>query len=137
MPINDESVSPMNRTARFGADRRQFARLTKALAHPARIAILQFLARRRSCYCGRIVDELPLSQATVSQHLRVLKSAGLIQGAVAGARVCYCLNRAQLVLAADALTALFRELCGGHAGDECGPPAAAAEKTGGRSRSRA
>ncbi len=100
----------MTATPRFSADRRQLARLAKALAHPARLAILQFLARGSSCYCGRIVDELPLAQATVSQHLRVLKSAGLIRGTVTGVKVCYCLDSAQLAHAAAAFQALFEGL---------------------------
>ncbi|MBL7951302.1 MAG: winged helix-turn-helix transcriptional regulator [Flavobacteriales bacterium] len=67
------------------------ARYAKALAHPARVAILRFLAQRKSCVCGDIVDELPLSQSTVSQHLKELKEAGLIHGEIEGARVCYCI----------------------------------------------
>ena len=68
------------------------ARYAKALAHPARVAILKVLARRQSCMCGDIVDVLPLSQSTVSQHLKELKDAGLVQGDIAGARVCYCIE---------------------------------------------
>jgi DNA-binding transcriptional ArsR family regulator len=64
----------------------------KALSHPARLAILQTLARRGSCICGEIVDVMPLSQATVSQHLKVLKEAGLITGEVDGPKSCYCIN---------------------------------------------
>lgn len=70
------------------------ADLAKALAHPARIAILRVLARRSSCICGEIVDELPLSQSTVSQHLKALKEAGLIQGEIDGPKTCYCLSPA-------------------------------------------
>jgi ArsR family transcriptional regulator len=69
----------------------ELAALARALGHPARVAILRLLARRGDCMCGGIVDELPLAQATVSQHLRVLKDAGFIQGEVEGPRVCYCL----------------------------------------------
>ena len=68
------------------------AAMTKALGHPARIAILQFLAARKACVCGDIVDELPLAQSTVSQHLKVLKEAGLIRGEIDGPRVCYCIE---------------------------------------------
>ena len=64
----------------------------KALSHPARLAILQTLSRRGSCICGEIVDVLPLSQATVSQHLKILKDAGLITGEIDGQRSCYCIN---------------------------------------------
>ena len=64
----------------------------KALSHPARLAILQTLSRRGSCICGEIVDLMPLSQATVSQHLKILKDAGLITGEIDGQRSCYCIN---------------------------------------------
>lgn len=70
----------------------ELADLAKALAHPARVQILRLLARRPSFVCGEIVEELPLAQSTVSQHLKVLKEANLIQGQVDGVRVCYCLE---------------------------------------------
>lgn len=70
----------------------RLARHAKAMAHPARIAILRFLIEKRSCVCGDIVNELPLSQSTVSQHLKELKEAGLIQGDVDGSKVCYCID---------------------------------------------
>ncbi|MEX1025052.1 MAG: metalloregulator ArsR/SmtB family transcription factor [Planctomycetota bacterium] len=70
----------------------QLARLAKALGHPARVAILRLLLRRDTCVCGEIVDELPLAQSTVSQHLKQLKEAGLIRGEVEGPRVCYCVE---------------------------------------------
>lgn len=73
------------------------ARLAQALGHPARVAIVRLLHERQSCICGEIVDLLPLAQSTVSQHLKVLKQAGWVQGTVDGPRVCYCLN--PLVLA--------------------------------------
>jgi ArsR family transcriptional regulator len=66
------------------------ARLAKALGHPARVAIMRILLRRTTCVCSEIVDELPLAQSTVSQHLKQLKEAGLIRGEVDGPRVCYC-----------------------------------------------
>jgi ArsR family transcriptional regulator len=71
---------------------RDLARLAKALAHPARVAIVRLLIRRGDCICGAIVDELPLAQATVSQHLKVLKEAGLVRGEIDGPRVCYCID---------------------------------------------
>jgi ArsR family transcriptional regulator len=74
-----------------GADE-ELALLAKAVGHPARVQILRLLARRTTCVCGDIVDELPLAQSTVSQHLKVLKDAGLIAGEVDGPRVCYCVN---------------------------------------------
>jgi ArsR family transcriptional regulator len=68
------------------------ASLSKALGHPARVKILRLLVRRNTCICSDIVEELPLAQSTVSQHLKVLKDAGLIRGDVDGARVCYCVE---------------------------------------------
>ncbi len=68
------------------------ASLSKALGHPARVKILRILVRKNACICGDIVDELPLAQSTVSQHLKVLKDAGLIRGEVDGPRVCYCIE---------------------------------------------
>jgi DNA-binding transcriptional ArsR family regulator len=70
----------------------ELAAFTKALGHPARIKILRILVRRDACICGDIVDELPLAQSTVSQHLKVLKEVGLIRGDVDGPRVCYCIE---------------------------------------------
>jgi ArsR family transcriptional regulator len=70
----------------------ELATLTKALGHPARVQIMRLLVRREACVCGDIVDELPLAQSTVSQHLKVLKEAGLIRGDIDGPRVCYCVE---------------------------------------------
>lgn len=70
----------------------ELARLAKALAHPARVSILRRLLAQGECVCGEIVDGLPLAQATVSQHLKVLKQAGLVSGEVDGPRMCYCVN---------------------------------------------
>ncbi len=74
----------------------ELARLARALGHPARVRILRHLVRSGSCVCGAIVEVMPLAQATVSQHLKVLKEAGLIQGEVEGPRICYCANPAVL-----------------------------------------
>ena len=76
----------------FTAKENKVAKYAKALAHPARISILKLLIKKQACICGDIVDELPLSQSTVSQHLKELKEAGLIQGDIDGATVCYCIN---------------------------------------------
>ena len=79
-------------TSTFDAGVR-LAKQCKALGHPARLAIVRYLAAQRgTCTCGDIVDQLPLAQSTVSQHLKVLKEAGLIVGEVEPPRVCYCLN---------------------------------------------
>ncbi len=70
----------------------ELAALGKALGHPARVKILRRLLRENGCDCGDLVEELPLAQSTVSQHLKVLKDAGLIRGEVDGPRVCYCIE---------------------------------------------
>ena len=82
----------LTKTAEFTKAQNELAVLTKALGHPARIAIIQFLIKSKSCVCGDIVDELPLSQSTVSQHLKELKTAGLIKGDIDGPSVCYCID---------------------------------------------
>ena len=76
----------------FTAQEIRIAELGKALSHPARVAIIKLLTKRQACICGDIVEELPLSQSTVSQHLKELKNAGLIDGEVDGPRVCYCID---------------------------------------------
>ena len=70
----------------------ELAALTKALGHPARVQIIRLLTRRDSCVCGEIVEEMSLAQSTISEHLRILKSAGLVRGEVDGPRVCYCID---------------------------------------------
>ncbi|EPR42825.1 putative transcriptional regulator, ArsR family [Desulfovibrio sp. X2] len=74
-------------------DDEAFARIAKALGHPARVAIVRHLVAEGRCVCGRIVDILPLAQSTVSQHLKVLKEAGVLLGEVEGPRICYCVDR--------------------------------------------
>ena len=76
----------------FSAEQNDIAALFKALAHPARVAIVEYLHNVDSCICGDIVNELPLAQATVSQHLKELKNAGIIKGSIEGTSICYCLN---------------------------------------------
>ncbi|MDQ3142768.1 MAG: metalloregulator ArsR/SmtB family transcription factor [Bacteroidota bacterium] len=76
----------------FTIKENKIALFAKALAHPARVAIIQLLLKKQSCICGDIVDELPLSQSTVSQHLKELKNAGLIKGDIAGVTTCYCID---------------------------------------------
>jgi DNA-binding transcriptional ArsR family regulator len=73
-------------------DMNQLAKLCKALSHPIRIQIINFLKQSKQCICGDIVDHLPVAQSTVSQHLKILKEAGLIQGSIDGPRTCYCLD---------------------------------------------
>lgn len=74
----------------------EIALVAKALGNPVRVRILRLLLGRDACYCGQIVEELPLAQATVSQHLKVLKDAGLVRGEIEGPRVCYCANRERI-----------------------------------------
>jgi ArsR family transcriptional regulator, arsenate/arsenite/antimonite-responsive transcriptional repressor len=100
---------PACRTRETPADQapadEELAALAKALGHPIRVRILRILIARNACVCGDLVDELPVAQSTVSQHLKVLKEAGLIRGDVDGPRVCYCIEPAALrrlrVLVAD------------------------------------
>lgn len=76
----------------FNKTQNQIADYAKAFAHPARIAILEHLIKERSCICGDLVDILPLSQSTISQHLKELKRIGLIKGEIEGPRMCYCID---------------------------------------------
>lgn len=85
----------------------QLARFAKAMGHPARIAILQFLAKQENCYFGDIHEELPIAKATVSQHLKELKEAGLIQGEVEAPKVRYCINRDNWLLARELFAGFF------------------------------
>ena len=85
----------------------RIANYAKALAHPARVAILNLLIKKQACICGDIVDELPLSQSTVSQHLKELKQAGLIKGDIDGATVCYCIDEKAWKIAKERLNQLF------------------------------
>jgi ArsR family transcriptional regulator, arsenate/arsenite/antimonite-responsive transcriptional repressor len=80
------------KTEEYTARQNRLAIVAKALGHPARIAIVEFLAKSNACMCGDIVEVLPLSQSTVSQHLRELKNAGLIKGEIEGTKVCYCID---------------------------------------------
>ena len=104
------------KSAEFTRKENTLAKYAKALAHPARIAILKVLSNKRTCQCGDIVDEIPLSQSTVSQHLKELKEAGLIKGEIDGAKVCYCIDDKEWKAAQLWLNQLFE----GYKGcDEC------------------
>jgi ArsR family transcriptional regulator len=98
LPLSCEPCPPAGRPAEDlrpvegAAADAELAALAKAIGHPARVRILRILVRRESCICGEIVDELPLAQSTVSQHLKILKDAGLIRGEIDGPRVCYCVD---------------------------------------------
>jgi ArsR family transcriptional regulator, arsenate/arsenite/antimonite-responsive transcriptional repressor len=95
----------------FDQHQNRLADLAKALAHPARIAILQFLASRDACMCGDIVEELPLSQSTVSQHLAELKRVGLIKGSINGPSICYCIDNEILAEAKRLLSEFLSSEC--------------------------
>lgn len=96
-----------SKTEEFTVKDNKIAAYAKALAHPARVAILQMLIKQQSCMCGDIVEVLPLSQSTVSQHLKELKEAGLIKGDIEGAKVCYCIDEKEWTNAKAYLSALF------------------------------
>ena len=95
------------------------ARWAKALAHPARLQILRTLGARGECLCGQVVEVVGLAQSTVSQHLKVLREAGLVRGTADGPRQCYCLDAAGLAAARDALGALLDDLDACCDGDCC------------------
>lgn len=87
-------------------DDETLAVMTKALGHPARVRIVRLLAERQACVTGDLVAELPLAQSTISEHLRILREAGLIQGEIEGPRTSYCLNRARFALLRQAVSSL-------------------------------
>ena len=101
---------PATKEKLFKTKDQKLAALAGALSHPARIAILKTLAKRNECICGEIVDVLPLAQATVSQHLKELKSLGLIKGQIDGPRSCYCVDREALSECAAELSDFFEAL---------------------------
>lgn len=80
------------KTDHFSNKQNEIAGIAKALGHPARIAIIEYLVKVNACICGDIVNELPLAQPTVSQHLKELKNAGLIKGSIEGNSICYCVD---------------------------------------------
>lgn len=99
------------KSEKFSAQQQFLADLAKALSHPARIQILEILVNKNVCMCGDIVDLLPLSQSTVSQHLKELKRVGLIRGEIEGPKTCYCLDMEMLQKARDGFSLLFRSIC--------------------------
>lgn len=98
-----------SKTASFSTTQNKLARLAKAFAHPARVAIVEFLIDQPNCMCGDIVKVLPLSQSTVSQHLKELKSLGIIQGTIAGPSVCYCIDPNQWQELTDTFNIFFNK----------------------------
>ena len=103
----------ITKTDNFNKGQNRMANLAKAIGHPARIAILEFLLKKNTCICGDLVEELPLSQATVSQHLKALKEVGLIKGEIEGTSVCYCIDEKVWKEASDGFTRLFASFKGG------------------------
>jgi DNA-binding transcriptional ArsR family regulator len=95
------------KSAEFSIKDNTIAKIAKALSHPARVAILNILIKRQACICGDIVDELPLSQSTISQHLKELKEAGLIKGEIEGVTTCYCIDEKQWKIAQALLNEVF------------------------------
>jgi DNA-binding transcriptional ArsR family regulator len=91
----------------FTAKQNKIAKYAKALGHPARVAVLELLVKKQACICGDIVEELPLSQSTVSQHLKELKEAGLIRGDIEGVKVCYCIDEKEWEKATRCMESLF------------------------------
>ncbi|WP_236705221.1 ArsR/SmtB family transcription factor [Hymenobacter sp. AT01-02] len=111
------------KTTAFTAEQQQLARVAKALAHPARVAIIQLLASKQTCISGDIAAELPLSRTTVTQHLQELKALDLIRGEIDGLTVCYCLNTELLQRVHQQFTRFFSEAT---ASPACGPAVACA-----------
>ncbi len=82
----------ITKTNKFTENQNRTAQLYKALGHPARIAIIEFLMQQKSCICADVVEHLPLSQSTISQHLKELKKVGIIKGDISGTSICYCID---------------------------------------------
>lgn len=97
----------ISKTQAFSKRQNQIAEYAKAFAHPARVAIIEHLLKKQTCICGDLVDVLPLSQSTVSQHLKELKRIGLIKGEVAGPRMCYCIDEKAWKAAREMLNDIF------------------------------
>lgn len=108
----------LSKTEKFSAHQNQLALMSKALGHPARIAILEYLLKANSCICGDIVGELGLAQATVSQHLKELKNLGIIKGSIEGTSTCYCIDIEKWESISEAFSLFFaqRTIC---ATDNC------------------
>ena len=95
----------------FDQELSELAQFAKAISHPARIQILKHIAKKNACICNDIVKELPLSQSTVSQHLKSLKDAGLIKGRVEAPSICYCIDKKKLEKINIKLKSLFTDVC--------------------------
>ena len=100
----------LTKSFHFNEEQNQLAGYAKAFAHPARIAIIQQIVKNKTCIVGTLTDVLPLSQSTISQHLKELKSSGIIKGEIEGPSVCYCINQKNWDKAKMMLTKLFSEM---------------------------
>ena len=98
------------KTILFTKQQNEIATMAKAIGHPARIAILQYLVRKNACVCGDLVEELGLAQATTSQHLKELKNANIIQGTIEGVSVCYCINPKVWKQYKELFTSFFKDV---------------------------
>jgi ArsR family transcriptional regulator len=96
----------ITKTENFNEQQNTIAKLAKAIGHPARVAIVEFLLKAENCICGDIVNELPLAQPTVSQHLKELKNAGIIKGSIEGNSICYCIDENALLQLKSFFTSL-------------------------------
>lgn len=99
----------LSKTALFSESHNELAALASALAHPARIKILEHLIATETCICGDIVEEVGLAQPTISQHLKALKKVGLIQGTISGTTVCYCINQEVWVKVKNTISDFFSQ----------------------------
>lgn len=98
------------KTTLFTKQQNEIAAMAKAISHPARIAILQYLVKKNACVCGDLVEELGLAQATTSQHLKELKNANIIQGTIEGVSVCYCINHKVWKQYQELFTSFFKDV---------------------------
>ncbi len=99
----------ITKTQIFNSKQNQLATIFKVLAHPARIAILQYVSTQPSCICNDIVEEIGLAQPTISQHLKELKSIDLIEGEIEGKKICYCINLGKWKEIQELLNAFFNK----------------------------
>ncbi|HYG37909.1 MAG TPA: winged helix-turn-helix domain-containing protein [Cytophagales bacterium] len=97
----------LTKVQNFNTTQNKLASYAKALGHPARVAILEFLLKHNSCICNDLVEHLPLSQSTISQHLKELKEAGFIKGEIEGPKICYCINEKVWEEARDMILNIF------------------------------
>ena len=98
------------KTDHFSDNQNETAVIAKALGHPARVAIVEYLAKKNECVCGKIVEILPLAQPTVSQHLKELKNAGIIKGEVEGNSICYCIDKKTIAKFSQYFSTLLKDI---------------------------